>query len=59
VVRSRWPRALIRRTQKPFSEFVERDAVDQPSQDLLRIRSRRQRHPGMMNVEMSGRQRSF
>src|SRR5215475_16151149 len=41
VMRSRWPRALTRGTQKPFVRIVERDAVDQSRQDLRRARQRR------------------
>jgi hypothetical protein len=40
VTRSRWPRALMRRTQKPFSEFVEGHALDEAGECLgLRGRS--------------------
>src|SRR6201987_1110322 len=44
VMRSRWPRALTRRTQKPFSELWN-VTVDQPRQDLHRARRRCPRHP--------------
>src|SRR5438105_7936050 len=58
VMRSRWPRVLTRRTQKPFSELWKRDPVDQPSQDLGRgACSWCFGHPGMMGIRALGRYR--
>jgi hypothetical protein len=34
VMRSRWPRALTRSTQKPFCGLLERHAIDQAGQNL-------------------------
>src|SRR6266511_1909050 len=55
VIRSRWPRTFTRRTQKPLSLVVERDAIDEAGEVLaFRLRlshrlSSRYAHRGQPN----------
>jgi hypothetical protein len=56
VIRSRCPRALTRRTQKPFSELWKVTRSTRPDQDLgWRARLRFLRHHGMMEIKILGR----
>src|SRR5271168_1924988 len=58
VMRSRWPRALTRSTQKPFSELWNVTPIDQPSQDFgRRACSWCFRHQVMMENTALGRYR--
>jgi len=51
VIWSRWPRALKRSTQNPFSSLWKGDALDEAGKDLGRTHCRGARHLGIMEIK--------